>query len=679
MRLRARAGRREFVQSTGAHDYSVGKLVGSAYLAAWRRQLHEWERGRVDNQNLLKLVEGGTALGETSYVTVGDASAATGLDRSALLRLVADGKLELFCPLGVGDRGHVLDKDLLEVTDAALGTRGGLVVPDPAQMPDAAQEAAFPGQTLRIMHCRELAQEALSGGLEVVDVVLLDAPSPAGWCFAPDKVLQLAIDGLVLSTAQLEPIRMKLAARVPPERLEFARAERSAALAAQLARDQAALLACAVSSESITGKWARKKFSEAVDGYCKSPDGLPSTLTSAIDQRQRRAGLLLFAEFMGDQQLSQIEGDTLRRFRDGPLKTIPGRVNTLPKAIRRDTMTATIAALNADGREWPLLSEEMRRERMQWLFRLFGWLLSKEYISRDPSASLRNETGLTKAERKAARRSGDDEDEDGRDPFTDEQLRLIFEQPHYKTGHGRHVKKPGYWYGFEYWLPLLGLYSGLRIKEASQLHLSDVREQDGVWCLDINERTPDKSLKNPQSTRLVPLHPELVRLGFVDYCDRLHAEGFRRVFPELTWSTTNAKYAKESGRKMSAMLEDLGMARDGKLVYHCLRHNANNAMLRVPLTVIAGVDEHLKRFIRHRVLGHEVGKDANIKHYTDARIAEMHQLVAGVQHNLPVIKALDIEFSVQQIRVALGKKKGTRKDREDMGLVDCSPGRRGLS
>ena len=120
------------------------------------------------------------------------------------------------------------------------------------------------------------------------------------------------------------------------------------------------------------------------------------------------------------------------------------------------------------------------------------------------------------------------------------------------------------------------------------MHLSDVKEVDGVWCLDINRRSEDKSLKNDQSVRVIPLHPELVKLGFLRYCDRLRQSGYLRAFPELSWSRSNAKYAKESGRKMSAMLKKLGMPRDGTLVYHCLRHNMNNALARVPAASVPG-------------------------------------------------------------------------------------------
>jgi hypothetical protein len=33
----------------------------------------------------------------------------------------------------------------------------------------------------------------------------------------------------------------------------------------------------------------------------------------------------------------------------------------------------------------------------------------------------------------------------------------------------------------------------------------------------------------------VPLHPELVRLGFLDYVNDVRAARFEHVFPGLTW------------------------------------------------------------------------------------------------------------------------------------------------
>lgn len=675
-RMRAQAGRREFVQSTGTHEHSVGKMVAAVLLAGWRKQLFEWERGKLKSEKLLQLVEGGPVLSAGGYVTLKDAAELTGLGCLILLRAVTTNRLDLYCQLDATVVGHVLPLHSLDPIDPLQGYSGGVIVPDAAHMPNDAHAAQFTRQPLRVSGSKDVAIEVLAGGLEAVDLVLLDAPSPAGWVFAPSKLLHVAVNDLVLLTGEVEALRLALVARVPLERIEHARSERRAEREVEELRVKTEIQAVARTAEvmrlgSVVGKWASKLFSEAVNGYCQSPDGLPGCLASEIDQRQRKAGLMLFAEFMGDLPLSEIDGDVLRAFRDGPLKTIPGRVNTLPKTIKRDTMKATIEALAADGRDWPLLSGDMQHERMQWLTRLFAWMHLKGYLSVNPAASLRGETGLTKAERIAAKQADDDEDEGNREPFTAQQLKTIFSQMHFAMGHGAHVKLPSIWYGFEYWLPLLGLYCGLRIKEVSQLHLTDVRLSDDVWVLDINRRTRDKSLKNEQAQRIIPLHPELIRLGFLSYCDCLRDKNFYRVFPELTYSKSNAKYGKEPGRKMSAMLKNLGMPRDGTLVFHCLRHNANNALARVSASVVPGADENLKKFIRYRIMGHEVGDDVNARHYTATTAAEMALLMSGVEFDLPSIASFDIAFAVTQISMALKKKEGDRHGREDMGPLNA--------
>jgi hypothetical protein len=671
-RLRARAGRREFVQSTGTHEFAVGKVVASVLLTGWRRQLFEWERGRLDSEKLLRLVEGSPELGEACHITIQRAGQALGLDRATLLRAVASGRLTLHCQLGASDAGHVIPLEELEPVDALQGRRAGVIVPHSLSNHGNAEAANFPHQVLRVPDGQDVASAALAESLEAVSLLLLDAPSPAGWVFIPDRALRVSVDDLLLVASEVEAMRIAMLARVAPERIDHARAERSVELETRAQRERSALEPNSATSSGATGKWASKRFSEAVDAYCQSADGLPSTLRSTIDQRQRKAGLMVFAEFMGDCKLSEIDGDLLRAFRDGPLKTIPGRINTLPKSIKRDTMRETIAALGEDGREWPLLSDDMRAERMHWLARFFTWVHKKGYLSTDPALTLRGETGLTKAEQIKRKRAADDDDEEGREPFDQAQLNRIYSQLHYKTGHGRHVKKPARWYAFEYWLPLMGLYAGLRLKEASQLHLTDVKRVDDVWCFDINESTEDKSVKGDQSWRVIPVHPELIRLGFISYCERLRSLGYRRVFPELTWSRSNAKYAKESGRKMSAMLESLGMPRNGLLVFHCLRHNMNNALARVPVSEAPGADENIKRLVQYALMGHTPGQHVNVRHYTTITTAEKAALLSAATYALPDITPLDIDFAVAQAAQALQTKRPDRRGREDMGPLNDS-------
>ena len=439
-RLRDAAGRREFTKSCRTQEASIAKLVAAVFLADWRRQLLRLESVPM-TIDVLRLVEGSPVLAGGGWVSLAEAENLSGISQAHLLKAVADGGRKLFCRLSQV-HGHIVAIEVLEPVDAMAGRSEGVVIPGPSHMPESALASTQRG-VLPVCDPDAVASAVLADDLQSVEIVAFDISGRPGMLFAPDTVVSVEVGKLEMLVADVEAMRQQLAQEVRPERVEHARAERKAGLETQVLREKAALHAETKGTASVSDKWADKRFSEAVDRYCKRPDGLPHDLSSESDQRQRKAGLMLFAEFMGNLRLAEIDGDVLRKFRDGPLKTIPGRANTLPKEIRRASMKATIEALKADGREWPLLGTDMQHERMQWLARLFSWLHSKGYLNADPSTSLRGETGMTKAQRNAAKQTEEDDDEEGREPFTPEQLMLIFGQQHYKVGHGMHVKKPG--------------------------------------------------------------------------------------------------------------------------------------------------------------------------------------------------------------------------------------------
>lgn len=83
-----------------------------------------------------------------------------------------------------------------------------------------------------------------------------------------------------------------------------------------------------------------------------------------------------------------------------------------------------------------------------------------------------------------------------------------------------------------YWMPLmLPLYGG-RSSELAGLALAEVYESERLPYFRITF-TDVRRLKNVQSIRLLPIHPELIRLGFVDYVAGLRAAGCTMLFPEL--------------------------------------------------------------------------------------------------------------------------------------------------
>jgi len=102
-----------------------------------------------------------------------------------------------------------------------------------------------------------------------------------------------------------------------------------------------------------------------------------------------------------------------------------------------------------------------------------------------------------------------------------------------------------------YRIPLIGLTSGMRINEICQLFLDDLREVEGVLCFDINKKK-EKRLKTTSSARLIPVHPELVQLGLIEYANKLKDAGHDRLFPLLKSGIRG--YSTDFGKNISKYL-----------------------------------------------------------------------------------------------------------------------------
>jgi integrase len=171
-------------------------------------------------------------------------------------------------------------------------------------------------------------------------------------------------------------------------------------------------------------------------------------------------------------------------------------------------------------------------------------------------------------------------------PFTVDQLNVLFNSPLF-TGclsgdEWRNVAKPGNVRirDHRYWVPLVMLFSGARPAEIAQLDVADVRQEHGHWIMHITtEGSGAKSVKTSGSMRVVPVHPELVRLGFVKYREAMHAAGQSRLFPEASRNSRGQMIA-EFSREFGRYLTRLGM-KDGRgLSLYSFRHGAADALRR---------------------------------------------------------------------------------------------------
>jgi integrase len=124
---------------------------------------------------------------------------------------------------------------------------------------------------------------------------------------------------------------------------------------------------------------------------------------------------------------------------------------------------------------------------------------------------------------------------DQRDPYTEEQGRMLFSLPPW-TGSKSLARRMqagdllvhSAWY----FVPLIGWYTGMRREEICGLMLDDIEVVDGHWQFDVRP-TEIRRLKTITSARKLPFASELVRLGLPDYVTALREAGETMLFPEL--------------------------------------------------------------------------------------------------------------------------------------------------
>jgi len=144
-----------------------------------------------------------------------------------------------------------------------------------------------------------------------------------------------------------------------------------------------------------------------------------------------------------------------------------------------------------------------------------------------------------------------------------------------------------------YWSFLIGILSGMRTNETSQLLIEDIVKEGNVWMISIDE-TEGKRVKTSSSIRKVPVHPTLISLGFIDYVKIIKSKGVDRVFPELT-KQRDGYSTKISQHYNEKFLPSIGVWKRQVKVLYSTRHTFINRCYK------KGVD----RDIIKSIVGHE--------------------------------------------------------------------------
>ena len=128
-----------------------------------------------------------------------------------------------------------------------------------------------------------------------------------------------------------------------------------------------------------------------------------------------------------------------------------------------------------------------------------------------------------------------------------------------------------------YWVTMIASHSGARLNEICQLDVSDIQEHEGIWVMNLTGDSGDKSIKTHAGNRLVPLHPKLLKLGFLDYVEQTKSSNHQKLFPNLK-KMRSTGYGTMISHWFAKYLKKLGIKKKGKN-FHSFRHTVVNKLI----------------------------------------------------------------------------------------------------
>jgi integrase len=237
---------------------------------------------------------------------------------------------------------------------------------------------------------------------------------------------------------------------------------------------------------------------------------------------------------------------------------------------------------------------ETVQKKLSFVKAVFTYAAKNEHIPENPAAGVNVELDKDRPQPRVS--------------FEEPDLRTIFDflDPAKPNDDGL----PG---AHSYWLPVLAYFSGARGEELAQAKVANVeRHKTHGWFLDMRTQLPGQHFKNKGSRRLIPLHEDLVALGFPSYFESVKGEEW--LFPEIVPSS-KGKRLEGFSRWFSRRLRKNGITKDK--TFHSFRHTWKDAADRCL------IPEHSQ----DAICGHTDGR-ATRKYGTPPQHAELRTLIS---------------------------------------------------
>ena len=295
-----------------------------------------------------------------------------------------------------------------------------------------------------------------------------------------------------------------------------------------------------------------------------------------------------FVELVGNLPLNKITSKVVREYKEKYLH-IPNRRELIPEF--KDKSISEILLMDTSSEEKRSLYSLNQSIRMLSTFS--KWCCANSDMTDNPFSTA-TEKGLKR--------------EDKIKGFTDEEICRIFDPNLFLSST---INKKGFQPNriANYFAPLIMCFTGARVSEVMQLHISDIKKvrlgnDNAIWVFDFNSNECDccppeqrKSIKNKSSHRIIPIHPSLITLGVCRMRNMLEKRNETRLFPRNNYTKGKGGWSGSFSHFLNVTyLPKIGLKnlKGRKTDTHSFRHTFINKMKQNKV-----IESYANEFVGH--------------------------------------------------------------------------------
>ena len=276
------------------------------------------------------------------------------------------------------------------------------------------------------------------------------------------------------------------------------------------------------------------------------------------------------ANWYDDRYITDLSREDFSSFRDNVIKFLPV---TSSCNIFKDKSTKEIIEI-VKKEKLKTLGKVTMNKHLRRIHQVFEWASNNGFLEKNLTKDLKFKESKKAKKQKTAKL-----------PYTDEELKLIFEKsPWYTTEISQILK-----YNPEnIFIPLLCLFTGAKPTELAMLHTKDIKTIDGVIGIQFNDY-----IKNHYNLRFTPLSQTLLDIGFLDYVKYQKKQKQKQLFPSVKlYSGGGTKFTNDYTKFNREFI-----TQEKDKSFYSLRHLVNQKLKNVKTQV----------YIINDIMGHSDG------------------------------------------------------------------------